>query len=151
MNLHELEVNLKQLTKNLEDFANDIAPQVVGKTAKDFYKESFQKQGFTGDSLTSWKEVKRREAPSRPDRAASSRNILTGATGNLGRSIDYACEKGKVTITAEVFSATGFNYAPVHNWGTPKMPQRQFVGESETLNRIILDKIKERIKEITNK
>jgi len=148
MNLKELEKRLNELCKDYKDFADNIAPEIIGKTAKDFYKESFQNEGFTDKGLNKWPEVKRRENPRRPELARASRKILT-ETGNLRRSIDYETFKGRVVVTAEVFSKSGFNYAPVHNFGTKKIPRRMFVGESSVLNEKILEKIREKIKKIS--
>jgi phage gpG-like protein len=151
MDLHQLEINLQEMLGELQDFANNDAPEIIGKMAKDFYKESFQNEGFTDKDLGEWPEVERRKNPKRPERSAATRKILTGSTGNLGRSIEYYTEKGAVTIRSEVYSPTGFNYAPVHNWGTDKIPQRQFVGDSETLNEKILERMREKAREITRK
>jgi phage gpG-like protein len=72
-------------------------------------------------------------------------------TGNLKRSIKYKTEKGKVTVHAEAFSDKGFNYAPVHNFGEGGMPQRMFVGESETLNEQIIERLKQKVKGVLKK
>ena len=72
-------------------------------------------------------------------------------SGNLSRSIKATEETGKVTVHAEAFSKNGFNYAPVHNFGTDKIPQRMFVGESETLNKKIIERIKRKAAEIIRK
>ena len=147
MNLHQLEMELHDMMDGLQDFATNEAPGIIGDMAVEFYKEGFENEGFTDVSLERWKEVKRRENPTRPDRIAARAKILTGTT-NLRRSIKPYVSAGEVTIRSEAFSKNGFNYAPVHNFGTEKIPQREFVGESETLNEKILQRMKEKAAEI---
>ncbi len=147
MNIRELEAKLNEITRKFVDFAQYEAPEVIGQMAQEFYKKSFENEGFTDASFEEWKEVKRRQSPKRPDRADAQRKILTG-TGNLRRSVDYDAYAGEVRVHAEAFSAKGFNYAPVHNWGTTRIPQRQFLGESHTLNKAILKRLKEKVNEI---
>jgi phage gpG-like protein len=144
MKLHELKTRLNEMTGELQDFADNIAPEIIGRMAADFYKESFQNEGFTDKTLQPWQRVKR------PNRKTVTPKILV-KTGNLKRSIDYKTEKGKVTIHAEAFSAKGFNYAPVHNFGTERIPQRMFVGESETLNEQIIERLKHKVNGILRK
>ena len=150
MRLNELEGKLKELMQNHKEFAENEAPEIVGRMAQEFYKESFENEGFTDNSLQKWPEVKRRINPARPDRASAKRNILVN-TGNLRRSVDYQTFKGRVIVSAEVFSKTGFNYAPVHNWGTNRIPQRQFLGDSHILNQKILERLREKVNQINRK
>jgi phage gpG-like protein len=147
MRLNELEGRLKDLLRNYKEFAENEAPEIVGRMAQEHYKESFENEGFTDSSLKKWPDVQRRINPRRPDRASATRNILVN-TGNLRRSVDYQTYKGRVVVSAEAFSKTGFNYALVHNWGANKIPQRQFLGDSHTLNQKILDRLKEKVSQI---
>lgn len=57
-------------------------PKKLGNIAVRLFKENFQREGFFGQR---WQEVKRRRDGSKG--AAGSRRILTGPTGDLGRSI----------------------------------------------------------------
>jgi phage gpG-like protein len=148
MNLHQLQIKIQQMTDDIRDFATNEAPEIAGNVAVPFYKKNFQDEGFTNRSLEKWPEVKRRQSPSRPDRADARRKILT-KTGNLARSVQYTTAPGVATVHAEAFS-NGFNYAPVHNNGEGSMPKRQFVGESETVNEEIHKKLQRKINEITH-
>ena len=139
MKLHEFELKLERKMEQLRDFAENVAPEIAGRAAADFYKESFQNEGFTDKSLSKWKSVKR------PNRKTVASKILV-KTGNLKRSIDYNVEKGKVIVHAEAFSSKGFNYAPVHNFGEGNVPQRQFVGKSEKLEEIITEKLNKKLR-----
>ena len=104
----------------------------------------YEYESFTDKTFVPWKEVKRRENPTRPDRAESTRKILT-KTGNLGRSIEYNTEPGQVIIFSEL------DYAAAHNEGTTTagrnnnvtIPKRQFIGESETFDKKVLKIMKE--------
>jgi phage gpG-like protein len=140
-------------------FDNDL-PTIVGVEAVNFYKESFQNEGFTDETLERWQDVKRRTEPTRPDHAAASRKILTGNTGDLGRSISYKPEPGQATIIADTTQAgSDKDYAAPHNEGTTTagrgnkttIPKRQFIGESATLNRKLDEIIEKEIKKILEK
>ena len=126
----------------------------IGKMATDHFTENFQEEGFVNASLEPWKDVKRRSDP-RVRGARSSRKILTGDTGNLGRSITYEVGPGENQVT--VFSDTP--YASAHNEGTTSagrghsttIPKRQFIGDSEKLNDRIHDKIEEEMGKVLGK
>lgn len=136
--------HLKDSNTEFKNYFDNDLPVVVGAEAANFYKESFQNEGFTDKTLEKWQEVKRREDPARPDRAAATRKILTGETGDLGRSITYQPQPGETVIIADTTQAgSDKDYAAPHNEGTTTagrgnntaIPKRQFIGESATLNR----------------
>lgn len=114
----------------------------VGNLAVREFKENFRREGFFGKK---WKEVKRRAEGARG--AAGRRKILTGPTGDLGRSIKYEAGSGSVTVYSDV------PYAEAHNAGTAnagrshsvKIPRRQFIGEDPKLSAAIERKIEEEI------
>jgi len=156
MNANELKIRITELATKLKSEINDKLPIVAGKMAVDFFKESFQKEGFTDQTYERWSEVKRRQDP-RVRGARATRKILTGDTGDLGESITYRkTSPGEVTITAEAYSKDGFNYAPVHNQGVTDagrnrnvvIPKRQFIGPSKTLKRAIEDEIERKLNDI---
>ncbi len=136
---------LRKDSNEFRSFFNNQLPHIVGIEAVNFYKESFQNEGFTDQVLEKWQEVKRRINP-RTNRAASSRAILTGDTADLGRSIDFHPEGTDVKITADTRRAgSDKDYAAAHNEGTTTagrgnkttIPKRPFIKESETLNKKI--------------
>jgi phage gpG-like protein len=149
MKLHELSVRIEKMTDELLDYAQNIAPHDIGEEAVEFYREAFQqdKKGFTDRALVKWKELKRPNHKREPGSEKGRSNILVKST-NLSRSIEARPEQGKVTVHAEAFSKKGFNYAPVHNSGDKNIPQRKFIGESETLNKKIVERLKEKAAEI---
>ena len=147
-------------------------PRYVEVTAKDFFVDSFHKQGFTNESFEAW------EKRNQPDYRAGGA-ILT-ATGALRNSI-HTIEANTNNVTIGTYAA----YAKIHNEGgiitlpvtkkmkkyfwymykktedekwkwmaltkketlTIKIPKRQFIGESETLmnklDKMFIDRIKQ--------
>lgn len=146
-----MEIDPKDLEKKLQSniteakfFLKNTLPVIIGREAVSHFKKGFQKgvEGFTDKGLVKWQEVKRRINPRRPDRAAAERPILTGETGDLGRSIEYEIAGDKAIIYSDV------SYARYHNEGTEKMPKRQFIGESEALDKKIMRKTNKKIEDI---
>ncbi|MBW6489744.1 MAG: phage virion morphogenesis protein [Lentimicrobium sp.] len=132
----------KAVTRNL--------PISIGKKAVDIYTENFQKEGFQNANFEPWKEVKRRQNP-RTKGAAKKRKILTGKTGDLGRSIKYETGSAQVTIYSDV------PYAAVHNEGLRagrgkgfQMPKRQFIGDSLEVDEMIEREIDNVLNQILN-
>ena len=157
MNITEHLAELKKQKELFESFYNNELPTIVGVEAVNFFTESFENEGFTDEVLEPWQEVKRRQDPKRPDRAAASRKILTGDTADLGRSIEYTPEAGQVKITSDTVNAgSDKDYAAAHNEGTTTagrnrnvtIPKRQFIGKSKKLDEIIDEKVVKRIKKI---
>lgn len=143
--------------KELDVFLQTKAPGIIGKEAVDHFKENFQAESFEG---VKWKEVQRRMptinhggkiVKNYARGAARSRKILTGNTGDLGRSIQYKVGSGKVTIYSNLI------YAKVHNDGGHAgrgggftMPKRQFIGRSKKLDDIIILALNKHIHNIFN-
>lgn len=149
----EFAKHLLDISEEVEQFINDDAPVIMGKTAVDFYKEGFENEGFTDGGLHKWKEVKRRQ-DSKVKGAWATRKILTGDTGDLGMSIDYKdAADGEVTVFSDK------PYAEAHNEGTANagrsrnvtIPKRQFIGDSQELDQEILSELERKAGEILNK
>ena len=153
----------------------DDLPRYVEVTAKNFFVDSFHKQGFTNENFEAW------EKRNQPDYRAGGA-ILT-ATGALRNSI-HTIEANTNNVTIGTYAA----YAKIHNEGgiitlpvtkkmkkyfwymykktqnekwkwmaltkketlTIKIPKRQFIGESETLmnelDKMFIDRIKQNFK-----
>jgi len=152
--------HLLKMKQQTEQFINDDAPEIMGKTAVDFFTQSFQNEGFTNNGLNPWPEVERRKGESEWygfsatnkggfSEAASSRNILTGESDDLGRSIQQKnAANGEVTIYSDL------KYADVHNSGGTAyifgkkaftMPKRQFIGHSAELDKEVTDELKRKL------
>lgn len=119
----------------------DIPRKVANKVAQAF-RQNFQTESFFG---TPWKDVKRRTEPraSQVGKVDSRRKILTGRTGNLGRSIKTEVRDGECAIISDL------EYSAAHNDGTntagrgrhTTIPQRQFMGHHKEVDRIIKETI----------
>ncbi len=144
-------------TKAMQDFIDNTAPRLAGAIVIAQAKENFQKESFEGKP---WKEVQRRTPGTSAYRYNKEhhpkrliRKILTGDTGDLGRSIKAKYDKASVTI----FSDNNI-YAKVHNEGLRAgrgagfiMPRRQFLGDSPKLREQINEQISDKIKELFGK
>lgn len=109
---------LRQSNAEFRQWFDRVLPNLVGAEAVAHFKDSFQNEGFTDQVLVKWQDVQRRTNPKRVDRAAASRPILTGATGDLGRSVDYKAMPGEVTIKGDTMGAgSDKDYAAAHNEG----------------------------------
>ncbi len=143
----EFTLQLQNIASSVKSAIENELPTVVGRMAVDHFKENFQNEGFTDNSLEPWQEVKRRSG-NRTGSASDTRNILTGETGDLGRSINYDISgPGQITISSDK------PYASAHNEGTTNagrnrnvtIPQRKFIGDSAALNDAIVKEIEETI------
>ena len=134
---------------------------IVGNVAVSWFKKTFQNQAW---GRVKWKEVQRRQPGSKAYKynakhhpARTTRKILTGDTGDLGRSIEIReAKNGSVTIWTNP-SAFGSKepYGRVHNEGLRAgrgrgftMPRRQFMGEDPELDALIVSKLEEKLKQI---
>lgn len=133
--MKDLELKLKKAMEYLKaDVKKDMGIQAVNH-----FRKSFRDEGFTDRNVSKWKAVKR---SSNGKGAARGRKILTGETKQLADSIGYRVSPRGVVITS------GVRYAKIHNEGgsagrngASKIPQRQFMGKSAVLNRLIAREI----------
>lgn len=156
MKPEEFQDCLKNLEKEFKELYTRVAPRAAGRVAVRLFKENFRDQGFFGKR---WKEVQRRRGvKGRSGKAGSRRKILTGATGDLRRSIRYTIdERGTATIFTDAsrFAHSKKPYGKVHNEGLRAgrgrgfiMPKRQFIGDHEVLRKAVAEEIVKKIKEI---
>ncbi len=173
MKPEEFQDCLKNLEKEFKELYTRVAPRAAGRVAVRLFKENFRDQGFFGKR---WKEVQRRRGvKGRSGKAGSRRKILTGATGDLRRSIRYTIdERGTATIFTDAsrFAHSKKPYGKVHNEGgvqyvrphhrklrttgtryqvrgySYKMPKRQFIGDHKVLRKAVAEEIVKKIKEI---
>lgn len=147
MQIQDFSHHLQHLQDNLKRQLEHDLPRKLGSIAVRLFKENFQKESFFGRA---WKEVKRRLQGVKG--AAGRRKILTGPTGNLGRSIQFTPHDGYVVIHSDL------PYASAHNDGTSiagrshnvRIPQRQFIGEDPKLTDALEKKIKQEINKALN-
>lgn len=101
-----------------------VIPNVLAVNSVNHFKKGFTQSGKqTNDSIGGWKPRKTRKGG----------NILV-KTGALQRDI----QKTKVSFISTIIGTSSItsDYAEVHNEGTGKMPQREFIGESDSLDKI---------------
>lgn len=149
------------MEREFEKFFTAEAPTIVGNIAVRMFKENFQNEGFFGEK---WLEVKRRQdvwvrngkQVKNPIKgAARTRNILTGNSGDLGRSIavkEAANARAVVWTDPSVFKSKE-PYGRVHNEGLRAgrgagftMPRRQFIGKHDKLMQAITSSLQAKIK-----
>lgn len=125
---------LKNTSIQIQETIRKDLPRLVGNRAVLLFKENFQRESFFGRA---WQDVLRRI---RGDKgAAGRRKILTGPTGNLGRSIQSIPQDAAALIVSDL------PYASAHNDGTASagrghrtvIPQRQFIGSGPQLDKEI--------------
>jgi hypothetical protein len=134
----QLAAKLQQVKKAL--------PKLMALEAQRHYAGSFTRQGFDGQP---WAQVKRR-IPGTPEYKYPKNTglnrrtlpILTG-TGKLSRAVGNVAKSLKVSSTKGGFKATlsigkdAVKYAGYINNGTPRMPQRKFMGRGHELQMIL--------------
>jgi phage gpG-like protein len=171
MTPEEFKKRLSDMKKGFKEFYDAAGPAIAGNTAVRLFKENFQTESFFGRK---WQDVKRRQndrnfktlkrgknkGQKRAVNAAGQRKILTGETGDLGRSIQVKeAADGHAVIWANP-SAFGSKqpYGAVHNEGLRagrgagfRMPKRQFIGDHPQLRKAIADELDRKINEILNK
>ena len=153
----------EQFQQRLEKHAQELSklisgdlPIIIGKMAVDHFKLNFQNEAWGREK---WPDVKRRSKVKYGKRgnalssqkASVSRKILSGDTGQLGRSIQYTPLSGRVIVHSDLI------YAAVHNYGLRAgrgagfmMPKRQFIGDDPVLNEKVKTEIEKQINKILN-
>jgi phage gpG-like protein len=148
MTQKEFKQRMHNMESEFKAFFDAYGPTIAGNVAVRLFKENFQTESFFGEK---WREVKRRQDTwtrngklvKNPTRgAARTRKILTGATGDLGRSIKIkAVVPGRAVIWSDPAAfGSKHPYGAVHNEGLKAgrgkgfiMPRRQFIGDAPAL------------------
>lgn len=137
MEIQDFSQYLKDVQDDMRQQLEHDLPEEIGNLAVRRFKLNFRKESFFGEP---WLEVKRRKDGTKG--AAGKRPILT-ETGDLGNSIEYETHEGSVIIESDL------PYSSAHNEGTSTagrnhnvtIPQRQFIGEHESLTKLIVARI----------
>lgn len=138
-----VQIRLKEAEKGLS--------LALANVAKNEFLDNFRQQGFDGRK---WKEVQRRIAGTKAysgdkDKGKRTRAILQGkGSGRLRKDVANSVANGRKNSELSYTLIVENNYASYHNDGTKKIPQRQFVGMTEKLNKKILNKINEKFMQI---
>lgn len=145
----------KKIRKHMEQFKQELPKMtdIMLVTAVNHFSDNFKKQGFDNNGVEKWQARKRKFYRTRSGKRVddTSRGILIGkGSGRLSRSL----RKRRLNLLSGVITSP-LIYARVHNEGLRagrgggfKMPKRQFVGYSESLNRKIKARLEGRINQI---
>ncbi|MDR2383298.1 MAG: phage virion morphogenesis protein [Prevotellaceae bacterium] len=143
--------DLERIRREIDDYANDKAPDIIGTTAVNFFDQHFLKEGFINNGLNKWPDVKRRTEPEKnAPPSDKTRKILT-KSGNLRRSLSHqVLGNGKVEVSSDL------PYAKAHNEGTSNagrsrnvvIPKRQFIGDSIDLDKLAIEEIERKLKSL---
>lgn len=149
--------------KNIQEFLANKLVRILANHSVNFFKKSFINQGFTDKELQKWKpsfKAGKKTASTilvRTGKLKRSIRILnispysyTILAGN--QKIPYAAihnNGGTITITTKMrkyfwymYSATGndmWKFLAITKKKNITIPQRQFIGESKTLNKELLN------------
>lgn len=121
---------MDELSKKLQELANELMPEIrttLEVEAENFFKSSFDKEGFEDKAVTKWKPVKDKKKKGK---------ILT-KTRTLADTLTVKASGNTLVVSSPT------DYAKIHNEGgkagkdgSATIPKRQFIGESEKLNSI---------------
>jgi phage gpG-like protein len=143
--------NFDKVQRNIEKLKRDL-PIVLANDAQRFFNSSFVKQGWDGVNwITPQRKIAGTNAYKYPKKGANARHTratLVGS-GKLRRTVAQS-------LVSKTFQSIKFivnlPYAAVHNEGLPikggRMPQRKFMGDSETLRKLQREKINKAVKSV---
>jgi len=150
--------DLVKMGQKLREKITEVLPDIIAVEGKKHFEQSFDNQGFTDKSIRKWKR-RRFGGQRNKKRGGRTKAYSEFLRKDKGRAIlvsHQADKKGphlKDSIRAtktkkQVIFSTDKPYAQVHNEGGHagrgagfEMPQRQFMGPSEELNKKIERKI----------
>lgn len=149
-------INVRKAIRAIKRMESDLG-RTIATDAKNHFKGSFRKQGFTDRSLEKWAKRKRQTAR---DRRRVSRLKARGKTPRFpgGRAIlvEFGAMRRSVRIHRANFKlvrvgSIGIPYSGFHNRGERGFkPIRRFVGKSHVLNRKIRRRITTATKRVLN-
>ena len=114
--------------------AEETLPAKLGNGAVKFFRSNFDREGFLDRSVSKWKRRKYKPR-------GGQKKILT-VSGRLKRSIRrLQTSWGRIVIGSK-----DVIYAERHNEGLAGMPKRQFIGESNTLEKALKKRIEKEIR-----
>lgn len=140
----EFKRKIAKMSVELRNCIDNDLPKIIGNRAVKMFKENFQGEGFFGER---WKNVKRRTNPPKRSKhpVDATRKILTGRTGDLGRSIKLKTTKGLATIYSDAKTPKGYYYGLAHNEGTNRIPRRRFLANHPKIEAMAKAEIERRI------
>jgi len=158
MDIQEFANRFPDKMKQVTDFIDTDAKDIIGTEAIEHFRESFTNEGFTDEQVEPWAEVERRKSNSdwyghsgqtgKFSSARTTARILTGETGELQNAFSYQHIENGVRVINDK------PYASVHQYGQNayiygkklfKMIARPFVGRSKVMVAKISTELKIRI------
>lgn len=107
----------------------------LANTAKNEFLNNFKTQSFNGKPWQKRKSTK-----------DAGRNLLV-KSGRLRRDVSNSVSTGHKNSNMSYTLIVNNPYADYNNEGTGRLPKRQFVGTTEELNKKLLLKINQRLKQ----
>lgn len=131
----DLDTVLRRQYKHLvRETAGGKIPAVVGTMALRHFKRAMQDEGFRDRRLVKWKEVNRRKKGHPQFKPKQQQKILVGkGSGGIMNTL----RNTRRTWEEVVIASQGKPYAKYHNEGGGRLPRRQFLGNSHTLERAV--------------
>ena len=127
-------LSFKALERADRHFKNNV-PKIIGERARRFFELSFIKEGFTDSGFSKWAKRKKETKRSIGKKILSGRGFLKGSI-----------RRTKTTPKQIRISSVGVAYANTHNQGIGRMPKRQFIGNSRTLEKGLQKRIEYEIR-----
>lgn len=121
----------EDLNRKLRQLEAEL-PQELGEAAREYFFESFDKQGFGGQQWVARKE------PTGDWPILVKSGQLKSDVGNA--SIEASWSETRITVSND--------YGAYHNDGTDRLPQREFVGTNEELEEKLTALIEQKLKEV---
>lgn len=111
-------------------------PKILANDAQRFFGQSFAKEGFEDIGVKKW------AARKKITKKNEGKNILV-QSGRLRRAV---LQSARVITWEKIVFTVDVPYAKIHNEGGAMakggtMPKREFMGNSATLNKLIIKKI----------
>lgn len=147
--------NFGEIKQKVEQSKREVMIELSNQ-AQNYFLSSWKKQGFNGQA---WKEVQRRTPGTKVYKYPKSKGlqrrtspILIGA-GFKTRGGELRRAVSNMARTAQIGNGTikmivDIPYAGYLNEGTPNMPKRQFVGQTDELTQMQEKKLTEIIDRI---
>jgi hypothetical protein len=140
--------SLGNIENRFERMKHDL-PIKIANIGTNFFRRSFEHQGFEDHTQKDWQEVQRRipgtlayKYPKRNADTRHNRGILIGR-GTLRAAVNNS---NKSSEWDDISWEVDLPYAKAHNEGLimhygNKMPERKFIGRSEVLLKLFKEKI----------
>lgn len=169
--------DFKNLEKDIKKLLSKQLPTELANHAVNFFKESFTRQGWAGKSFKRWQKTRTKSQTFGKNSGILiqsgnlKKSIRISKLNSAGfviragnQKVTYASihnQGGYISVTPKsrrffwyMYKKTGeemWKYMALSKKTKFKMPQRQFIGESETLNKELVKTVQKRLNETFHK